>query len=148
MSFIYNNTNVNIAYNNFNFNFPTSYSLSSGDNFWGGGDSKTNHGLHLASCRIFQLRIVFSIVNTLRRSLLYCCMLSSYRRILRRIIRSAQSAYHESILTRRPSSSKQAWSVINTRVKGKEETQSPPVTNVSYLGLIYSDYHVVGNCKY
>lgn len=71
--------------------------------------------------------------------------LSSYRRILQRTIRSAQSLHYKSILTRRPASSRQSWSVVNTLIKGKKKTQSPPVNSIIHRGLTYSDNLGVAN---
>ena len=47
--------------------------------------------------------------------------LSSYRRVLQRIIRFARASYYRNILTSRQTSSKHAWSVINSLVKGKQK---------------------------
>ena len=64
--------------------------------------------------------------------------LSSYRRILQRIIKSTQATYYKNILTSRQTSSRNAWVVINKLVKGKTNTKSPSVDTISYKGSTYS----------
>lgn len=68
--------------------------------------------------------------------------LSSYRRVLHRIIRSAQVSHYKNILLSRQTSSKQAWSLINSLFKGKQKHRFP-VNLICHEGTTYfSDFDI------